>query len=42
MDAVVEQLDRAASYFRDGEATSVDTVSQVVSQVLAYQVLIER
>lgn len=34
-DGVVEQLDRAASYYQDGEATSVDTISQSVGQDLA-------
>jgi ketosteroid isomerase-like protein len=41
-EAVVEQLDRAASYYRDGEATSIDTISQVVGADIAYCVLIER
>jgi ketosteroid isomerase-like protein len=41
-DGVVEQLDRAASYFQDGEATSIDTISQFAGQDLAYRVLIER
>jgi ketosteroid isomerase-like protein len=41
-EAVVEQLDRAASYYRDGKATAVDTVSQFVGPDLAYRVVIER
>jgi ketosteroid isomerase-like protein len=39
---VTEQLERAASYYRDGQATSIDTVSQVVGPDLAYRVVIER
>ena len=41
-EGVVEQLDRAASYYRDGEATSIDTISQLVGTDIAYCVLIER
>lgn len=39
---VVEQLDRGASRFRDGKATTIDTVSEVVGADFAYRVLIER
>jgi ketosteroid isomerase-like protein len=41
-DAVVEQLERAASYYRDGEATGVETIIEVVEGTLAYTVVIER
>lgn len=41
-EGVVEQLDRAASYYRDGEATGIDTISQLVGTDIAYCVLIER
>lgn len=41
-ERVAETLDRAASYYRDGEATSIDTVSQLVGTDLAYCVLVER
>lgn len=39
---VEETLDRAASYYRDGETTNIDTVSQLVGTDLAYCVLVER
>jgi ketosteroid isomerase-like protein len=42
LDGVVEQLERAASYYRDGQATDAETVSQIVGSDLAYRVLIER
>jgi ketosteroid isomerase-like protein len=38
----VEQLERAASHYRDGEVTSFETVSQLVTPDLAYTVEIER
>jgi ketosteroid isomerase-like protein len=41
-EAVYEQLERAASYFRDGEATSFETVTQSVGPDLAYTVEIVR
>ncbi|GAA1277386.1 YybH family protein [Arthrobacter pascens] len=41
-DDVEETLDRAASYYRDGEATNIDTVSQLVGTDVAYCVLVER
>lgn len=41
-DAVHEQLDRAASHYRDGETTSFEEVSQSVGPELAYTVEIER
>lgn len=40
--AVHEQLERAASYYRDGRVTSIETVSQAVGPELAYTVEIER
>jgi ketosteroid isomerase-like protein len=40
--AVHEQLERAATYFRDGETVSFETVSQLVQPDLAYTVEIER
>ena len=41
-EAVYEQLERAASYFRDGETTAIETVVQSVGTDLAYTVEIER
>lgn len=38
---VVEQLERAASYFRDGEAAPTQIITQVVEGNLAYVVAIE-
>jgi ketosteroid isomerase-like protein len=40
--AVYEQLERAASHYRDGETTSFETVSQFVGADIAYTVEIER
>jgi uncharacterized protein (TIGR02246 family) len=40
--AVVEQIERAASYYRDGHTTSFETVAQVVGPEIAYTVEIER
>jgi ketosteroid isomerase-like protein len=40
--AVYEQLERAASHYRDGETTSFETVSQFVGADVAYTVEIER
>ena len=41
-DEVMKQIERAASYFRDGEALEWQTVSQNVGNDLAYTVEIER
>jgi ketosteroid isomerase-like protein len=41
-DAVVEQLDRAASYYTDGRATDFEQISKVATDELAYTVEIER
>ena len=41
-DEVVEQLERAASYYRDGEATGFETIAQLATSELAYTVEIER
>jgi uncharacterized protein (TIGR02246 family) len=41
-DEVEEQLDRAASHYRDGGTTGFETVSQLVLSDLAYTVEIER
>ena len=41
-DAVYEQLERAASYYRDGEMVSVETVIHSVGADLAYTVEVER
>src|SRR5262249_8516660 len=41
-EAVYEQLERAASYFRDGETVGFETVVQSVGTDLAYTVEIER
>lgn len=40
--AVYEQLERAATYFRDGEVASVETIAKDVGENLAYTVEIER
>ncbi len=40
--AVYEQMERAASHYRDGETTSFETVSQFVGADVAYTVEIER
>jgi ketosteroid isomerase-like protein len=40
--AVFEQLERAASHYRDGETVQFDTVSHVVEGDLGYTVEIER
>jgi ketosteroid isomerase-like protein len=40
--AVYEQIERAASHYRDGETTSFETVSQFVGADVAYTVEIER
>lgn len=40
-DEVIEQLERAASYYRDGEATRFDVVTKAVTPELAYTVTIE-
>jgi ketosteroid isomerase-like protein len=40
-DQVVEQLDRAASYYRDGRAIDIDTIVRHVTPELAYTVEIE-
>lgn len=41
-DQVVEQLERAASYYRDGHTNSFETIEQVVTSEFAYTVEIER
>jgi ketosteroid isomerase-like protein len=41
-DEVLERLETAASYFRDGEATQWQTISRSVGNELAYTVEIER
>jgi ketosteroid isomerase-like protein len=41
-EQVVEQLERAASHYRDGETTGFETVMQLVAGDLAYTVEIER
>lgn len=41
-DEVMKQIERAASYFRDGEALEWQTISQNVGNDLAYTVEIER
>jgi ketosteroid isomerase-like protein len=41
-DEVYEQLERAASHYRDGEAVAFDTVSHSVGADVAYTVEIER
>jgi ketosteroid isomerase-like protein len=40
--AVFEQIDRAASYYRDGEPPQFETVAEAVGTDLAYTVEIER
>ncbi len=40
--AVYEQLERAASYYRDGRTMSIETVAQAVGADIAYTVEIER
>lgn len=40
--AVYEQLERAASYYRDGELVSVETIAKDAGEDLAYSVEIER
>ena len=41
-DEVVEQLERAATYFRGGEAAPTEIITQVVEGNVAYVVAIER
>ena len=41
-DEVVEQLERAGSYYRDGEAAPTEIITQVVEGDMAYVVAIER
>ena len=41
-DEVVEQLERAASYYTDGEASPTEIITQVVEGDIAYVVAIER
>jgi ketosteroid isomerase-like protein len=41
-DQVVEQMERAASHYRDGETTSFEMISAVAAGNLAYTVEIER
>jgi ketosteroid isomerase-like protein len=41
-DGVFEQLDRAASYFRDGRARGFEEVAKAAADELAYTVEIER
>jgi len=41
-EAVYEQMERAASYFRDGQTLSFETVMQSVGPEFAYTVEIER
>ena len=40
--AVVEQVERAASYYRDGETISFETITEFVGPEWAYTVEIER
>ena len=40
--AAVEQVDRAASYYRDGEVASIETIAKSAGDDLAYTVEIER
>jgi ketosteroid isomerase-like protein len=42
VEEVYEQLERAASYFRDGETIAFETVTQSVGADVAYTVEIER
>jgi len=39
---IVEQLERAASHYRDGETTGFETITKLISGDLAYTVEIER
>jgi ketosteroid isomerase-like protein len=39
---VVEQLERAASHYQDGETTSFETIAEGVTPELTYTVEIER
>lgn len=39
---VVERIERAASYYRDGETIGFETIAQLVTSELAYTVEIER
>jgi ketosteroid isomerase-like protein len=39
---VFEQIDRAASYYRDGAITGFETVAESVGRELAYTVEVER
>jgi ketosteroid isomerase-like protein len=41
-DAVIEQLERAASHYTDGETTSFETITEFVTPEWAYTVEIER
>jgi len=41
-EGVVEQLERAASYFSDGRATDFEAISKTAADELAYTVEIER
>jgi ketosteroid isomerase-like protein len=41
-DGVVEQLERAASYFSDGRATGFEEIVKAAAEELAYTVEIER
>ena len=41
-DGVVEQLDRAASYFSDGRATDFEEIAKAAADELAYTVEVER
>ncbi len=41
-DQVAEQLERASSYYRDGEATGFESVARAVGSELAYTVELER
>lgn len=41
-DAVYERLERAASYYRDGEPATCETIAKSVGEDLAYTVEIER
>ena len=42
VDAVYEQLERAASYYRDGETVAFEVITHAVFDDLAYTVEIER
>jgi len=41
-DEVVEQLERAATYYRDGEAAPTEIITEVIDGDMAYVVAIER